>query len=381
MGLAGALPLKTIFVILALVVVLFVAAYAASPLLAVRGFVGAARSGDADRLEANVDFPAVRESLKSRLGAALMGHIQNDPEMKDNPFAGLATMMGPAIVDRMIDTIITPDGIAAMVRQGKLHQDSSAAKTPAEHVDYGYSYLSLDRFRVTLNGKDAANPLKLIFERRGLFSWKLVKIDIPDSVFDEKSAADASPSPPAGVSDLDYQEPPADLAKTSPVFLMPTLPTPVEQVDCHMGECTWQQINSISDVKQAGDITLRVVRSRIGTTETPDGEDYPTTLTPGAEVTWRDDTSYDLCSIAHPASLSWDASAGSYLVTPLDVASPAGYQMSAVAEYKLVCHNLSSNSSGYQHPEQLGYIDTSDSSDQYHVKNPEQIIASAVTGG
>jgi len=370
---------KTVGTIVLICALIF-AAYVASPLLAVHGFIGAARSGDPDKLEANVDFPAVRDSLKSQLGAALMVRMQSDPDMKDNPFAGLGMMMAPTIVDRMIDTMVTPDGIAAMVRQGKLHEDAGAAKTPAGPVDYDYGYLGLDRFRVTLNGKDATNPLKLIFERRGLFSWKLVKIDIPDSVFDDKASADASSaaSPSSGAADADTQA--ASNAAPSPVFLQPAVPTPIEQADCHMGECTWQQIESVADVKQVGTAILRVVRSRVAKTETPEGEDYPAALPSDARVTWRDITSYDLCSIDHPTAVSWDDSTSSYLATPLDVASPFGYQMSAVAEYKRVCHNLAPDSQDYEHPEQLGYADAGDSAPQYHLKSPEQVLAAVSTG-
>lgn len=156
---------------------------------------------------------------------------------------------------------------------------------------------------------------------------------------------------------------PASVAPSS-VFLTPSLPTPVDQTQCQMDECTWQQITSVSDVKQLGNEVLRIVHSRVG-----NAPDEPT-----PKIAWRDTTSYDLCSIARPTSVSWDTDANSYLVTPLDVTSPFGYQIAAVAEYKTVCHGLSPDSHGYQHPEQLGYVDAGDSPPQYHVKSPEQVF-------
>lgn len=51
--------------------VLLVAGYAGSPFLAVHSLKGAAHKGDADKLSELVDFPAVRESMKSQLQAAM----------------------------------------------------------------------------------------------------------------------------------------------------------------------------------------------------------------------------------------------------------------------------------------------------------------------
>lgn len=59
-------------------------AYAGSPYLAASNLKDAAISGDADQLESQVDFPAVRESLKSQISAALTQKMNSDPGMKDN---------------------------------------------------------------------------------------------------------------------------------------------------------------------------------------------------------------------------------------------------------------------------------------------------------
>ena len=56
------------------------AAYLASPFLAVRQFRNAALAADVDGLDATVDFPAVRESLKSQITVALTAKMANDPE-------------------------------------------------------------------------------------------------------------------------------------------------------------------------------------------------------------------------------------------------------------------------------------------------------------
>lgn len=159
----------------------FLLAYGASPYVAVRGFVAAAKQGDAEKLRGSVDFPAVRADLKPQLAAAVTTRMERDPEMRGNPFAGLGAMLMPSILDRMIDSVVTPDGIAALVRAGKVgHADTGSAAS--RRVDYVLHYITRDRFGVTVRRQGAVGDhVNLVFERRGLFTWKLVRIALPQS--------------------------------------------------------------------------------------------------------------------------------------------------------------------------------------------------------
>lgn len=154
-------------------------AYAGSPYLAASNLKDAAISGDADQLEAKVDFPAVRESLKSQFSAALMQKMNSDPDMKDNPFAGLGMMMIPAIVDKAVDAYVTPDGLSAMVRGSKPDEAKSQPAAENPNIEYAYEWVNADRFRVKMtNTKTKEAGPTLVFERNGFVSWKLVKVDI-----------------------------------------------------------------------------------------------------------------------------------------------------------------------------------------------------------
>jgi len=159
--------------------------YFGSPYWAVRSLKQAAISGDADKLDDAVNFPAVRESMKSQLSAALIQKMNSDPEMRGNPFAGLGMMMIPAIVDRMVDTFVTADGIAALVRGSKPNQAGAKSENP--DIEYEYHWDNLDRFRVTLvNSRTHESGPSLLFDRTGFADWKLVKLRLPDSFFDEQ---------------------------------------------------------------------------------------------------------------------------------------------------------------------------------------------------
>jgi hypothetical protein len=173
---------------------LFALAYGASPYVAVRGFVAAAKQGDAEKLRDSIDFPAVRADLKPQLTAAVTTRMERDPAMRGNPLAGLGAILMPSILDRMIDSVVTPDGIAALVRAGKVgHAETGSA--PPHRVDYGFHYVALNRFDVTLRRQGAAgDPVDLVFERRGLFAWKLVRIALPQSSLTDPADASAPDS-------------------------------------------------------------------------------------------------------------------------------------------------------------------------------------------
>lgn len=158
--------------------------YLGSPYYAVYSLRNAALEADTDKLEASVDFPAVRESLKSQMSAAMMTKMQNDPEMRDNPFAGLGAMMMPAIIDRMVDSFVTPDGIAAMMR-GQKPADRSAAQANPD-IESRTEYVSLDRFRVRLHNKKLnEDGPSFLLERRGFATWKLIKLELPADLLDD----------------------------------------------------------------------------------------------------------------------------------------------------------------------------------------------------
>lgn len=164
--------------LVALLVVILGGLYVGSPYYAIHSLRQAAIEADIDKLEASVDFPAVRESLKAQLSAALMAKMQGNNEIRDNPFAGLGALLMPTIVDRLVDTFVTPDGIAALMRGQKPNDKRKLERNP--DIEATSRYLGLDRFRVTLrNTKLNSKGPSFLFERRGFASWKLIKLEIP----------------------------------------------------------------------------------------------------------------------------------------------------------------------------------------------------------
>lgn len=166
----------------ALLVALVIAAvgwYIASPYVAFYHLQRAAKAGDRATLEDEVDFPAVREDFKAQLNAALMAKLGGDPGLKDNPLAAIGLLLGPPVIDRAVDLYVTPDGIAQMVAKARTPKQGARPENTQQVVTHT-AYVSLNRFQATVTGSDDSDkPLVFVLERRGLFDWKLVRIELP----------------------------------------------------------------------------------------------------------------------------------------------------------------------------------------------------------
>jgi len=102
-------------VVLAAVVAL-VAAWAVAPVLAAQGLIRAAKAGDARKLEALVDFPSLRQSLKEELNAELVARMRRDPDIAGDALGGLGLMLAPMLLSGAVDTLVTPEMVAEMVK-------------------------------------------------------------------------------------------------------------------------------------------------------------------------------------------------------------------------------------------------------------------------
>jgi Protein of unknown function (DUF2939) len=200
---------NTILAFAGVAIVMLLAWYFVSPFFALSSIATAVKSGDRDRLSIAVDFPSVRAGLKEQLDAFILKRANADPSMRNNPFAGLAMMLAPVMVDRIIDGYVTPDGFAALLSR---RLSGEGADSPS-HVlmRRDFSYIDADHFRATFrNAQHPNESISLMLERRGIFSWKLMRVDLPleDIANDAHSADENSPSETSGAPDADAQRPP-----------------------------------------------------------------------------------------------------------------------------------------------------------------------------
>lgn len=178
---------KPLIGLIAVAALLFLAAYFASPLLAVRGLISAAKAGDEAKLERLVDFPAFRDSLKDELNARLRAEMRADLRTQDSALAGLGMMLAPSLIGGAVDALVTPSAVAAMVRTAEAPDPTDRTAADEPRGDAGadlrqrYGYRGLNTFAVTLSDPDSPEQrLVLLMERRNLFGWKLAGVDLSE---------------------------------------------------------------------------------------------------------------------------------------------------------------------------------------------------------
>src|SRR5207244_5435687 len=90
----------------ALICIVLLLLYGASPYFSFWRFTVALRSGDRAAISSRVDFPAIRTSLKKQL-VARFAHAASGHKRWSN--------LGPTLIDAIVDAYATPDGIAAIL--------------------------------------------------------------------------------------------------------------------------------------------------------------------------------------------------------------------------------------------------------------------------
>ncbi|WP_302175054.1 DUF2939 domain-containing protein [uncultured Hydrogenophaga sp.] len=162
-----------------------------SPYLAIRSMQQAADAGDADRFNQQVDYPALRESLKGQMTAAIAPDLD---KLQDNPFSALGASLGMAVVNQLVDALVRPEVVMRMLaeRQAKptlaepretpaSQPPSPQAEPVAEKRDWQLVRLDSDRVVVFQEEQPAVTggPAGLVFIRSGFADWRLTEIRLP----------------------------------------------------------------------------------------------------------------------------------------------------------------------------------------------------------
>jgi flagellar basal body-associated protein FliL len=197
-------------VLITLIVIAVIAALGllyASPYIALDRMKRAADARDAETVNAYVDFPLLRESLKEQVGQLFTRKI--DVQKSGNPLALLGAMIGAALIGPLVDSYATPDGVAAILNgmppQGDPGEkppapssaDPAAPETlpgtsqpappvasapaqaaPRQPPQTTAGYRSFDTFAVNYQHGAGDARYSAILKRYGLFSWKLVGIEL-----------------------------------------------------------------------------------------------------------------------------------------------------------------------------------------------------------
>ena len=170
---------KKYLVIAGAALVFLLLGYFASPFWAVHRLKKAGEAQDAVYITDSVDFPAFRESLKG----ALQAHMAKEASSQEGDGLGaLGAAFGAMMIGPMVDAFVTPEALIALM-QGKdfkeLQAQSNAQGEAPEptagkdgDVSTSMGYETLNRFVVSQSDEDK-RAASLVFQRHGLFTWKL----------------------------------------------------------------------------------------------------------------------------------------------------------------------------------------------------------------
>lgn len=179
--------MKKIAWTIGLVLVVVIGYVAAGPYLTISQIKTGIVEQDSEKLSDNIDFPALRQNLKDQLNAVMMKKAAT--KLKDNPFAALAAGFATKMVDGIVDSFVTPTGLASIM-EGKKPSRSGTGDTkktnPPKKEDLfknaRFSYDSMSKFSIWVPN-DKGQEVRFVLKRDG-FSWKLVNLIVP---MDEKS--------------------------------------------------------------------------------------------------------------------------------------------------------------------------------------------------
>ncbi|NHQ90713.1 DUF2939 domain-containing protein [Janthinobacterium lividum] len=179
--------MKKITIAAAVVAVAVVATAYASPYYALHQIKTALAERNAEALAEHVDFPALRASIKTQLEASMARSIAATAG-SDNPLAALGQSIAGAMLGKMVDTMVSPAGVVALVNKSAVSPQADVntnADAPADgaqkKAEYSAGYAGLNTFVV--RAKDGtAQDGALVLQRHGVWDWKLSSIEIASAM-------------------------------------------------------------------------------------------------------------------------------------------------------------------------------------------------------
>lgn len=145
--------------------------YFESPAWTLKGMKDAAQWHDADALNAYIDYPALRESLKAELMARMMVAARKDK----SGFGALGMAFGSAMMGPMIDGLVSPAGMRAALLANR--QENTGPAASALHVPKDPIIVRRSFSEFLFTAKDQPNS-GLVFKRHAL-SWMLSGVELP----------------------------------------------------------------------------------------------------------------------------------------------------------------------------------------------------------
>ncbi|MEB3245390.1 MAG: DUF2939 domain-containing protein [Vampirovibrionales bacterium] len=128
-----------------------------------------------------INFEKIRKSLKSKMTNCIMESYNNDPDIKDNPFALMFMPLMQNMLNSLVDSYVSPEGLQFAIREhsNQLSSQNTKESTTQKHPDFvvmakRLSFTSLNQMKAKLDG------IELVFQWID-FQWKLENLHVNDS--------------------------------------------------------------------------------------------------------------------------------------------------------------------------------------------------------
>ena len=172
-----------------------------------RDFAQAFENQDTRKIEKLIDFPELREDIKVTAKAAMIKSAAIEPE--GDPFAAMGIMMANAIVDPIIDQVISPAWLQLLFSAGEMSGgtegfpenidalardlvslgrggETSRGIDAARSVEVKTEYVGINEFEVQVSNVDIFyESVSFYMRREGLGGWKISGVKVPNSLIDK----------------------------------------------------------------------------------------------------------------------------------------------------------------------------------------------------
>lgn len=160
-----------------------------SPVMAIQSMRTAAEARDAETFNQYVDYVSLRESLKGQMAALVTEQLASRGA---NGAESLGAMMGLALLNPLIDAMVRPEVVMRAMQSGSFEADANRGGSnrgepnpPAsqrEEVRWEIERQGLNRvmaYAMEPGATDRAEAFGVVFDRQGLFQWKLTEVRLP----------------------------------------------------------------------------------------------------------------------------------------------------------------------------------------------------------
>ena len=166
--------------------------YVAYPYWSLHRLGDTLEAGNEGTLKQHVDWPAVRSGLKEALSGILSretGRAIASGDGEATVGGLLVSAIGNVLLEPLVDALVTPEGLAAMIREGRARKGEAALGNQSgrtahdnsvlwEHLSFAFftGPTTFEALFETEDGEDVVGVMQLNGMR-----WQLVRLRLPDS--------------------------------------------------------------------------------------------------------------------------------------------------------------------------------------------------------